>query len=117
MFADFFSPTTVGVFLIVLTYYSFLHFKVSRITDEEIKNLKARICTLERSCEDLKSGNNNLQRQISILHDWQDRIPSDLKILEWQIEQLSEEIKKDSDNEIFEWSDDDFQDEDDETTD
>jgi chromosome segregation ATPase len=109
MFADFFSPTTIGVCLIILTYFSFMHFKASRIND-----LKARICTLERSCEDLKSGNNNLQRQISILHDWQDRIPSDLKILEWQIEQLSEEIKKDSDNQIFEWSDDDFQDEDDE---
>jgi hypothetical protein len=115
MFADFFSPTTVGVCLIILAYQSFLHSKGSRITDELVMNLKARICTLERSCEDLKSGGNNLQRQISILHDWQDRIPSDLKILEWQIEQLSEEIKKDSDNEISEWSDDDFQDEDDET--
>ena len=114
MFADFFSPTVVSILLVVLAGHSFMHFKNSRITNEEVIKLKARICNLERSCEDLKSGNNNLQRQISILHDWQDRIPSDLKILEWQIEQLSEEIKKDSDNEIFEWSDDDFQDEDDE---
>jgi len=113
MVADIFTPTTVGICLIVLTYYNFLNFKGSRITNELVMNLKARICTLERSCEDLKSGNNNLQRQISILNDWQDRVPSDLKILQWQIDQLSEGMKKDSDKELSEWLDDEFQGEDD----
>ncbi len=40
MFADFFSPTTVGVCLIILTYQSFLHSKGSRITNEE-KSIKS----------------------------------------------------------------------------
>jgi peptidoglycan hydrolase CwlO-like protein len=114
MFADFFSPTTVGVCLIILAYQSFLHSKGSRITDELVMNLKARICTLERSCEDLKSGGNNLQRQITFLQELTDTMPSDLKWLDERIDHLNEEIKKDSDNEIFEWSDDDFQDEDNE---
>jgi len=115
MFADFFSPTTVGVCLIILAYFSFMQVKIFRINDEENKDLKNRIYATEGSFEQWESRCNILQKQISYLQKWKDKPDLSLCQLEVQAEVLRQEIKKDSDIEIFEWSDDDFQDEDDET--
>lgn len=115
MFADFFSPTTVGVCLIILAYLSFMQFKIFRINDEEIKDLKNRISAIEGSFEQWESRCNILQKQISYLQKWKDESDLSLCQLRIQAEVLRQEIEKDSNNEIFEWSDDDFQDEDDET--
>lgn len=101
MFADFFSPTTVGVCLIILAYLSFMQFKIFRINDEEIKDLKSRICTLERSCEDLKSGNNNLQNQINFLQEMRDKHLSWIQSVDRKTDKLAKEMRGEIDDE--EW--------------
>ena len=100
-FADFFSPTTIGVCLIVLTYYSFMNFKDSQIADEEIKELKARICNLERSCEDLKGRKKNLQNQINFLQEMRNKHLSYIQSVDRKADKLAKEIKGEIDDE--EW--------------
>jgi hypothetical protein len=60
MFADFFSPTTVGVCLIALAILVYTLFKLIDFINSEIQDLKLQVFSLERRTQELQFSNENL---------------------------------------------------------
>ena len=115
MFADFFSPTTVGVCLIALAILVYTLFKLIDFINSEIQDLKLQVFSLERRTQDLECSNENLWERVSLFQNQRLEILTRYNPIKVWVDEASKEIQLESDKTLSEWSDDDFQDEDDET--
>ncbi len=115
MFADFFSPTTVGVCLVALAILVYTLFKLIDFINSEIQDLKLQVFSLERRTQDLECSNENLWKRVSLFQNQRLEILTRYNPIKVRVDEASKEIQLESDKTLSEWSDDDFQDEDDET--
>ena len=115
MFADFFSPTTVGVCLVALAILVYTLFKLIDFINSEIQDLKLQVFSLERRTQDLECSNENLWERVSLFQNQRLEILTRYNPIKVWVDEASKEIQLESDKTLSEWSDDDFQDEDDET--
>ena len=115
MFADFFSPTTIGVCLVALAILVYMLFKLIDFINSEIQDLKLQVFSLERRTQDLECSNENLWERVSLFQNQRLEILTRYNPIKVRVDEASKEIQLESDKTLSEWSDDDFQDEDDET--
>ena len=116
MFADIFTPTVTGIAIIILAFFVWSLWKITQVIDRHIKDLKSKVSSvssLEITCEELKSTNENLKSKVSSLQIGAGNIESELILLDLKIDNAIKQITKEWDNALMELLDDDFQDEDD----